>query len=393
MSTSSRIFFLQRNSFFYTFFKKLNHHIFLFNKLFDINKIKITFEVSKKSDIQNISFLDENIQSFIFKNYVYTYTFQHSGFPTTLKIGSPGQILTTRLEDRRSSSSSRESSPSFERDGIKLLYLILCFQHFCNKNVAQEVYYYPTSFKKVFSKNPLSPREVNSGVTFIEKAEHHHTHNGKVILFRKEEVYKVCIHELIHSFHMDYPLIMHSHNMKSELCSNYPILLNEAYTESLATMLNLYFVYLQKERFMNKYGIYNIPEHHIINVTKLRAMFKNELNYELGLSKKVLNHNGLKYNELYQLVKTDTCLKKFLQHTNVFSYYVLKPLILNNIDFYDNFMKNYTKDGFINRDGINVLEQYILGILKDENSHYVKSLKRAKIGSSRSLKMVLYQMG
>ena len=122
-------------------------------------------------------------------------------------------------------------------------------------------------------------------------------------------------------------------------------------------------------------------------------MFKNELNYELGLSKKVLNHNGLKYNELYQLVKTDTCLKKFLQHTNVFSYYVLKPLILNNIDYYDNFMKNYTNNGFIKNEGINVLEQYILEILKDENSHYVKSLKRAKINSSRSLKMVFYQMG
>lgn len=372
----SRMLFLQRNSFFYTFFKKLNDSLFLFNKIFDINKIKITFEVSKKNAIQDISFLDEKIQSYIFKNYFYTYTFQHVGFPTTLKMGSSSQILT----------------PSIERDGIKLLYLILSFQHFCNKNVKQEVYYYPSSFKKVFSKNPLSPREVNSGVTFIEKAEHHHIHNGKVVLFRKEEVYKVCIHELIHSFHMDYPLIMHSHNMKSELCSNYPILLNEAYTESLATMLNLYFSYLQKERFMNKYGIYNIPEHHVINIIKLRGMFKNELNYELGLSKKVLNHNGLKYNELYQLVKTDTCLKKFLQHTNVFSYYVLKPLILNNIDYYDNFMKNYTKDGFINHDGINVLEEYILEILKDENSHYVKSLKRAKIGSSRSLKMVLYQL-
>ncbi len=121
-------------------------------------------------------------------------------------------------------------------------------------------------------------------------------------------------------------------------------------------------------------------------------MFKNELNYELGLSKKVLNHNGLKYNELYKLVKDDVCLKEFLQHTNVFSYYVLKPLILNNIDFYDNFMKNYTNHGFINHNGINVLEQYILEILKDKNSHYVKSLKRAKIGSSRSLRMVFYQL-
>lgn len=368
--------FLNRNSFFYTFFKKINDSLLSFNQIFDKNKIKITFQVTKKSTIQDISFLDHDIQSFIFKNYIYTYSFQHSGFPTKLKMGSSSQILTS----------------SIERDGIKLLYLILFFQYFCNKNVMQEVYYYPSSFKKQFSRNPLSPREVNSGVTFIEQAENQHNHNGKIVLFRKEEVYKVCIHELIHSFHMDYPLIIHSHTMKSELCSNYPILLNEAYTESLATMLNLYFVHLQKEGFMNNYGIYNIPENYVMNVNKLRLMFKNELNYELDLSKKVLNHNGLKYNELHKLVKDEVCLKEFLQHTNVFSYYVLKPLILNNIIYYDNFMKNYTNNGFIKNEGINVLEQYILEILKDENSHYVKSLKKAKIGTSRSLKMVFYQM-
>ncbi len=368
--------FLKRNSFFYTFYQKINKSIIEFNPLFDISKIKITFELTKKNAIQDISFLDSEIQSHIFKNYIYTYIFTHPSFPTKLKMGSSSQILT----------------PSIERDGIKLLYLILYFQYFCNKNLIQEIYYYPSVFKKVFSKNPLSPREVNSGVTFIERAENQHQHNGKIVLFRKEEVYKVCIHEMIHSFHMDYPLIIHSHSMKSELCSNYPILLNEAYTESLATMLNLYFVYLQKERFMTSYGVYHIPEHFVINITKLRAMFKNELNYELGLSKKVLYHNGLKYDELYKLVKEDSCLKTFLQHTNVFSYYVLKPLILNNIDFYDDFMKNYTNYGFMKKEGIEVLENYILNNMKEQNSHYVKSLKRAKIRTSRSLKMVFYQM-
>ncbi len=368
--------FLTRTSFFYNLYKNLNYSLFQFNNIFDTSKIKITFEVAKKSSIQDISFLDSEIQSYIFKNYIYIYNFEHSSFKTTLKIGSSSQIC----------------SPYLKSEGTKLLYLILFLQYFFGKNNKQTIYYYPTLFKKQFSKNPLSPREVNSGVTFIEKAESHHTHNGKIVLFRKEEVYKVCIHELIHSFHMDYPLILHSHNMKSELCSNYPILLNEAYTESLATLLNLYFVYLQKERFMNAYGIYNIPQHYIFNVNKLRTMFKNELNYEMGLSKRVLEHNGLKYDELYKLVKSDVCLKKFLQHTNVFSYYILKPLILNDIDYYDDFMKNYTNSGFVKNEGINVLEQYIINKLKEEKSNYVKSLKRAKISTSRSLKMVHYQM-
>ena len=60
--------FLQNSSFFYNFYKNLNKSISEFNQLFDIDKIKITFEMAKKSTIQDISFLDPSIQSYIFKS-------------------------------------------------------------------------------------------------------------------------------------------------------------------------------------------------------------------------------------------------------------------------------------------------------------------------------------
>ncbi len=371
--------FLEKSSFFYNFYKNFNKSIINFNKFFDINKTKIQFTLLKKSVLNEISFLDPYIKSHIYKNYIYAYKFSHSSFKTVFYFASSSQILT----------------PYIKNEGLRLYYLILLFQYFCNKSINQQIYYYPSSFKKEFPKSissSLSPREVNSGVTFIENASHHHLNNGKIILFRKEEVYKVCIHELIHSFHMDYPLIIHSKRVHNNLCSNYPILLNEAYTEALATMINLYLVYLMKEKLFDKSGIININDNYIINVNKLRIMFKNELSYELGLSKEILKHNGLKYNELNKLVKEDVCLKEFSQSTNVFSYYVLKPLLLNDIDYYDNFMKNNTNNGFIIKDSINILESYVLETLRNEKSHYVKSLKNAILHKSRSLKMVYYQL-
>ena len=90
--------------------------------------------------------------------------------------------------------------------------------------------------KKFPKKNEiLGPNEVNSGLTFLDVHK-----NGDIILYRKEELLKVLIHELIHSNLIDEKIIFSgSINEFSKLfCVNYNILLNEAFTESFATIIN-----------------------------------------------------------------------------------------------------------------------------------------------------------
>ncbi len=365
--------FLDRTSYFYTLYEKINKHIYDFD--YDIKNVKVNMIVTNKNELNEISFLDESIQYYIQKNFVYTYVFSYVGYSTKLYIGSVSQV-------------------KIPKTGYLLLYLILLLQKVFHKEIEQNIYYYPTPFKKQYKnkiyKSGLTPKEVNSGVTFLEHIHNHHHKNGKIILFRKEEVYKVLIHELIHSFHLDYPLVSHSMRLTKDICSNYPVLLNEAYTESLATMINMYFVYLKNEKCLKDIR-FKMKSGYIINVDKLNSMFKYELKYELGLCKKVLELNHLRYNEIWKLIKDDSCLKNFEQQTNVFSYYVLKPLLLGNMDYYDRFMSQYTKDGLIMSEGIQILENHVYNTMRDDKSYLVKLLRRSTIHKTNSLKMVYHQ--
>ena len=57
--------------------------------------------------------------------------------------------------------------------------------------------------KKIdFNKNEIGPNEVNSGCTthFLNKKDE----NGHIFIWRKEELDKVLIHELLHSFKLDF---------------------------------------------------------------------------------------------------------------------------------------------------------------------------------------------
>ncbi len=279
--------------------------------------------------------------------------------------------------------------------GAKMLYIILLMQRIFQKECKQIIYYYPVPKKKSFTQNLqiLTPKEVNSGVTFLENRHNHDHMNGKIILFREEEVFKVLIHELIHSFHLDYELVMHSMRLKNDLCSNYPILLNEAYTEAFATMINLYLVYWEKRK--SKKGKEKEEKENKIESKEkkiLQKMFRAELTYELGLARKILQLNGMKSADLWKLVKDDTCLKRFMQQTNVFSYYILKPLLLSNMEFYDRFMTQYTRNGVIQREGIQILENYIVGLLRDPNSSFVKLLKSSQEHNTRTLRMVYWKL-
>jgi hypothetical protein len=86
--------------------------------------------------------------------------------------------------------------------------IILLKKIFKTENQFQKIIYYETPLKKKFTKNKnknknLGPSEVNTGYTNLS-----HPHkNGCITLYRKEEILKVLIHELIHSNHIDYSII------------------------------------------------------------------------------------------------------------------------------------------------------------------------------------------
>jgi hypothetical protein len=140
-------------------------------------------------------------------------------------------------------------------------------------------------------------------------------------IYRKEEILKVLIHELIHYLEIDvkdYSHIIDSKCLHIKMHNNSDkILVNEAFTECLAIYLHTLYLALTisnnsnldyKKIFNNlllteeKYTIYQINK-----------IFKNY---------KIENINVFKENN------------DFIQHTNVISYFIIKYLFLVNYNYF-----------------------------------------------------------
>ena len=159
---------------------------------------------------------------------------------------------------------------------------------------------FPTLFKKEIPKKykPLGPGECNSGATFFKFSREQ---NGVVVIWRIEELYKVLIHELLHSFYCDFELIQNDIQIYNKYY------LNEVYVETLATLLNCIIK-----------GIFNNKDIHYI-----KNLLVDEMNHSINQVCKIMLYYKIKKNNFYNYF-----INHFEEKTNVFSYYVLKSSLL-----------------------------------------------------------------
>ena len=134
--------------------------------------------------------------------------------------------------------------------------------------------------KRLYSERNVGRREVNGGYTWRG--------SGKIHIFRKEECKKVLLHELIHTFDVDYK---HEHDM----C--------ESHAELYGLIMNIMFSILEAKLKLN------------INLVKL--LLSIEYVFSKIQEKKI--YNLLVKNKISTLAK---------------GYYIYKSLILENLDKY-----------------------------------------------------------
>lgn len=268
-----------------------------------------------------------------------------------------------------------------ERDILDMIICISLIKTLFNRpeKYKQKVTYFPTSLPKRLPKTKnilcLGPHECNSGLTYVSTSEDHHKiNNGDIILFRREEHIKVLIHEMIHSNFRDLLLI---HNDKAneevsgKLCTDYQILLNESYTEFIATLLNIFYI-----------GVKNNSKINDINL-----MLKREVEYSINVAGRVLKYYGiLKINDILKV--NHFCKKHLPQKTNVISYYLFKPLQFIHLDIMQKFIKKYTKHlQIMDREGANQYKNLIIEFI---NNHPEDLFTRFGKDSNKSLRMTLY---
>ena len=171
-------------------------------------------------------------------------------------------------------------------------------------------------FKKEISHNDiLTAYNVNSGFTIRD----YNKGESKIVIFREEEVIKVLIHELLHSFDLDSKLIHKDYDIqfsklfKKETAIN----LNESFTESFACLLNvcLASIYISNNRKKSL-------------IKTFMKLLHDERNYILSVGEKVGRYN----------------MKNTREQTNITSYYVLKGINWLDIESFAEYLikHNYT---------------------------------------------------
>jgi len=245
---------------------------------------------------------------------------------------------------------------------------------FHRQNISQKLIFFESSKKKMFpNKNKtLGSNECNSGVTFLT-FEHHK--NGEITLYRREEILKVLIHELIHSNLIDSHVILSKDSKKinEHFCVKYNILLNETVTETMATILNLFYI-----------GIINK-----MKPAKINKLFKNEVKYSIYVCSKIMNYYKFENTSIFSK-KYNECTTYFPQQTNVIAYYLFKPIVFLNYMEYGNLLEKYSLNYKINNEAfipamINLVINNLDLLKKDKYLYVIK-----KDDKNKSLRMTLY---
>jgi hypothetical protein len=238
---------------------------------------------------------------------------------------------------------------------IKLI-LIMCAQ---NAETRYNVFTFKiilTDFKKEQPVMPVKPDTTNSGATSCPLKEGPDDHK-EIVIFRKEEWFKVFIHECFHLFCLDFSssdkdyvkLFKPLFNIESDF------LFFESLCEFWARTLNIAVISYSTKK--------NIMYEEFEELMKINIQV--EKIYSLLQMKYILGNMGFTYESLMDKKRE----LPFKETTNMFCYYVLTPVLL--------FHYEQTMAWFVEHN------QTLLQFTKDTKSillffHYIKSIYKHK---------------
>ena len=336
------------------------------------------------------------------------------------QLTSKGASHPEKLGQRASTpSSQRASTPSGGRniklciasktsqqehsEIISLVYSWFCFlEQYVRKDCSKTltIYLYLTDCTKklpqvVNDQSPieLSQNNVNSGFTMACKL------NNEIYIFRREEWFKVLLHESMHAMGVDFSWYKNQKPIESILQKEFTGVqiaewnISECYTEIWAEIIN---VLIQ---------VYLVTKKKSFNHVK--QIIYNALYYESCWSHiqccKVLKYYGITYQELLSkpVVYQET-------KTSVFSYYVLKCLLICNIGLFIDWcdsrrtQKTDTVDMFshifddetIVQQNMIYFGEFLVQLSQDRrHSQQLNSFQHMKIDLGDSLRMSLWSVG
>ena len=184
-------------------------------------------------------------------------------------------------------------------------------------------YFYFTSLEKKLPKSNidiLDQIHVNTAFTTTCPKD------SEIVVFRKEEWFKVFIHETFHNFGLDFSDMDNSESTK-EILKIFPVKsevnLYETYTEFWAEIMNALFCSFINLKDKNNIEDFLVNSEYFINFERTYSFFQLV---------KSLDFMGLEYKDLYSNTTQSNILRNtfYKEKTSVLSYYIIKTILINN---------------------------------------------------------------
>ena len=159
---------------------------------------------------------------------------------------------------------------------------------------------------------------INSGLSDVCRK------SGEIVIYRKEEWFKVLIHETFHNFGLDFAA-MDIGILKSKIRKIFPVkskmLIFECYTELWAEIINCLFCsYSLIDDKTDKDSLF-LYFNFILEFERIFSLFQMV---------KFLNFMGLTYPDILHSSKSDIAYHLYKENTHVFPYFILKAVLMNN---------------------------------------------------------------
>ena len=191
----------------------------------------------------------------------------------------------------------------------------------CSKVLTLFIYH--TSLTKTLPYSPIEILNENNVNTAFTRTC---LKNAEIVVYRKEEWFKVLMHESFHNFALDFS-DMDTSDCHARILSIFPVNsevnLFEAYTEFWARIMNVIFCSYFNCKNKNDLNEFLSNTEYFINF---------EINYSFFQLIKVLQFMNLEYLNLYEKTDVSANLRNTLykENTNVLSYYVITAIMIFN---------------------------------------------------------------
>jgi len=197
----------------------------------------------------------------------------------------------------------------------------------CNSNGLQITIFMTHFVKKfeLYTNNVLGAININTGLTYPCLK------SGDIYIYRKQEFFKVFIHETLHSYNVDkllhtnyesninFQSLVKTFNIAPSSCSYKKIGLNEAITEFWAFIIHTFiYCYYNSANFVKLIELYE-------------RFYKIEVNHSFFQVAKILHVNKLNYSQfLTTITKNGPVL--YNEKSHVLSYIFFKSLLIYNVE-------------------------------------------------------------